>query len=186
MRGSLFPVTLNFWPLYNRATAPNRCWGDVPQRSSLGLIFPLFIAMFKSVMFIYKSLYYSVIAASGKAPSLLRLLSSFQKLLLSQRTDSRLNNQFPITVTMCEQLFASEGLPAIVRDVLKKRRKERRHGGRERWKESFFLLDSILLRVLILITDLQMYVQRHVHKYLHPSVDTHMYTLAQRHTLTHT
>lgn len=134
-------------------------------------------------MFIYRNLYYSAIAASGKGSSLLRVLGSLQKLLLSQRRDGRLNNHFSITVTMWEQLFASEGMPAIVSDVQKPRRKERRRGGRGRWKESFFLLHSVLLRVLILIlpADLQMYVPRHLHKYLHPSVDA----WAQTHTHTH-
>lgn len=94
--------------------------------------------MFKSVMFIYRSLYYSVIAASGKGPSLLRVLSSLQKLLLSQRRDSRLNNQFPITVTVWEQLFAAEGLPAIVRGALKQRRNERMCGGEGKMKGKFF------------------------------------------------
>lgn len=137
-------------------------------------------------MFIYRSLYYSVIAASGKGSSLLRVLSSLQKLLLSQRRDSRLNNHFSIAVTMWEQLFASEGMPAIVYDVLKQRRKERRQGGRGRWKESFFLLDSVLLRVLglILPTDLQMYAQRRMREHLHPSVDTHVHISRDTHWCT--
>ncbi len=144
MRGSLSPVTFNSWPLSNRATAPNRCWGDVPQRSSQEPILSFFIALFKSVMFIYRNLYYSVIAASGKGPSLLRELSSLQKLLLSQRRDSRLNNQFPITVTIWEQLFASEGLPAIVHGALKPRRKEKwgMKGGKDERKVSFCLIQS--------------------------------------------
>lgn len=166
---------MHFTPVLSKP-ALIRWWRDVPQRPSLGPILFFFRTMFKSVMFIYSSLCYSVIAASGKGPSLLRVLSSLQKVLLSQERDGRLNNQFPITVTMWEQLFASEGLPAIVCGSLKQRRKEKRHGGEERWKESFFLLDSALLRVVILIsaTDVQMYVQRHVCFYLHPSVDTHV------------
>lgn len=185
MRGRLFPVTFNSWPLWNKPSKPNRCWGDVPQRS-LGPIFSFFTAMFQSVMFIYRNLYYSAIAASGKGSSLLRVLGSLQKLLLSQRRDGRLNNHFSITVTMWEQLFASEGMPAIVSDILKQRRKERRQGGRGRWKESFFLLDSVLLRGLILIlpADLQMYVPKHLHKYVHPSLDTHL--CMSTNTYTHT
>lgn len=62
--------------------------------------------MFKSVMFIYGSHYNSVSASSGKTPSILRVLSSLQKLLQSQENDGRLNIQFPITVTVWEQLFA--------------------------------------------------------------------------------
>lgn len=92
-----------------------------------------FIAMFKSVMFIYGSHYTSVIAASGKGPSILRVLSSLQKLLESQETDGRLNNQFPITVTVREQLFASEDLPAIVWGTLKQ--KEGKKGGLEGGKD---------------------------------------------------
>lgn len=160
MRGSPFPVTRNFWPLENRASAPNRCWGDVPQRFSLGPVLSIFIAMFKSVMFIHRSLYCSGIAAPGKGPSLSRVFSSLQKLLLSQRRDSRLNNQFPITVTIWEQLFASEGLPTIVHGALKQRRKEKEAWRERKMKEKFFSAWFSPLKGLILIppTDLQMYV----------------------------
>lgn len=40
---------------------------------------PSLIAVFKSVMFIYGSLCYTVIAAFGKGPSLLRVFSFLQK-----------------------------------------------------------------------------------------------------------
>lgn len=91
-------------------------------------------------MFIYWSLCHSVIAASGKGPSLFRVLSSLQKLLLSQERDSRQNNpvKFPITVTMWEQLFASEGLPAIVHGALKQA-KERKEAWREEKMKGKFL-----------------------------------------------
>lgn len=58
------------------------------------------VAMLKSVILIYRSHYKSVIARSGRGPRLLRILSSLQKLLCSQERDGRLNNKFPITVTI--------------------------------------------------------------------------------------
>lgn len=57
-------------------------------------VVPLFTAMFQSVMFIHRSFCYRAIAATGKGSSLLRVFSILQKLLLSQRRDSRLNNHF--------------------------------------------------------------------------------------------
>lgn len=58
------------------------------------LLSPYITAMFHSVMFIHGSFCYSAIAAAGKGSSLLRVFSILQKLLLSQRRDSRLNNHF--------------------------------------------------------------------------------------------
>lgn len=127
-------------------------------------IVPLFAAMFQSVMFIHRSFCYSAIAAAGKGSSLLRVFSILQKLLLSQRRDSRLNNRFSSwwqCESSCLDLKACQQLSVTFWN--REGEKGGNEGRREGWKSSF--LDSGFIKILMLIlsTDWQMFMQIFMH-----------------------
>lgn len=158
MRGSLPPAVLN---LSGPSQAEPQLQTDAEVIFSRSFSWGSFYTAVFAEMFVCRNLSHRVIAASGIGPGFSRAPSSLQKRLLSQRRDSRLNNHFPITVTIWEQLFACEGLPAIVRDALKDKREGKNGGieeGKDERKVSSCLIQSSQ-RVLILIspTDRQMY-----------------------------